>query len=64
MFDDEVEKITWFDPLTGKTVRSVPRITIYPKSHYVTPREKLEAASKTIQAELDERLKYFVTIIN
>src|SRR5699024_9176473 len=59
MFDDEVEKISWFDPLTGKTVRSVPRITIYPKSHYVTPREKLEAASKTIRAELDERLKYF-----
>ena len=37
LFDDEVEKITWFDPLTGKTVRNVPRITIYPKSHYVTP---------------------------
>lgn len=59
LFDDEVEKITWFDPLTGKNVRSVPRITIYPKSHYVTPREKLEKASETIKAELAERLEYF-----
>lgn len=59
MFDDEVEKITWFDPLTGKNVRSVPRITIYPKSHYVTPRDKLESASGTIKAELEQRLEYF-----
>lgn len=59
MFDDEVEKITWFDPLTGKNIRSVPRITIYPKSHYVTPREKLEQASETIKAELTERLTWF-----
>nr|WP_257619851.1 excinuclease ABC subunit UvrB [Moraxella osloensis] len=59
MFDDEVEKITWFDPLTGKNVRSVPRITIYPKSHYVTPRDKLERASDTIKAELEQRLEYF-----
>ncbi len=59
LFDDEVEKITWFDPLTGKTVRSVPRITIYPKSHYVTPREKLEIASGTIKEELAQRLEYF-----
>lgn len=59
MFDDEVEKITWFDPLTGKTIKSVPRITIYPKSHYVTPKDKLMAASETIKAELAERLEYF-----
>lgn len=59
LFDDEVEKISWFDPLTGKAVRSMPRITIYPKSHYVTPREKLEMASETIKAELDERLEFF-----
>ena len=59
MFDDEVEKITWFDPLTGKNVRSVPRITIYPKSHYVTPRDRLESASGTIKAELEQRLEYF-----
>ena len=59
MFDDEVEKITWFDPLTGKNIKSVPRITIYPKSHYVTPKDKLMAASEAIKAELAERLDYF-----
>ncbi|WP_432806256.1 excinuclease ABC subunit UvrB [Moraxella nasicaprae] len=58
-FDDEIEKIAWFDPLTGKAVKSVPRVTIYPKSHYVTPKEKLEQASETIKAELAERLDYF-----
>ncbi len=59
MFDDEVEKITWFDPLTGKNIKSVPRITIYPKSHYVTPKDKLMEASEAIKAELAERLDYF-----
>lgn len=59
LFDDEVEQISWFDPLTGKTVRKVPRITIYPKSHYVTPREQLERATYTIRDELDERLAFF-----
>lgn len=42
LFDDEVEKITWFDPLTGKNIKSVPRISIYPKSHYVTPKDTLQ----------------------
>lgn len=60
LFDDEVEKIAWFDPLTGKSVRSVPRITIYPKSHYVTPKDKLEAAAKGIRSELEQRLGYFL----
>ena len=59
LFDDEVEKITWFDPLTGKATKKVDRITIYPKSHYVTPRERLEAARETIRVELDERLAFF-----
>ena len=59
MFDDEVEKITWFDPLTGTNIRTVPRITIYPKSHYVTPKDKLEQASETIKTELAERLEFF-----
>lgn len=59
LFDDEIEQISWFDPLTGKTVRKTPRITIYPKSHYVTPREKLEQATATIRTELEERLLYF-----
>lgn len=59
LFDDEIEKIVWFDPLTGKTVRSVPRVTIYPKSHYVTPKDKLQKASETIKTELADRLNYF-----
>ena len=59
LFDNEVEKISWFDPLTGKTVRNVPRFTLYPKSHYVTPRNKLDAASHTIRDELEVRLEYF-----
>jgi len=59
LFDDEIEQISWFDPLTGKTVRKTPRITIYPKSHYVTPREKLEQATGTIRTELEQRLAYF-----
>lgn len=59
LFDDEIEKIVWFDPLTGKTVRSVPRVTIYPKSHYVTPKDKLQKASDTIKTELANRLSYF-----
>ncbi len=57
LFDDEVEKISWFDPLTGKTLRTTPRITLYPSSHYVTPREQLERATQTIKIELDARLK-------
>ncbi|MEY4515719.1 MAG: hypothetical protein RL180_65, partial [Pseudomonadota bacterium] len=59
LFDDEVDQIAWFDPLTGKTVRKVSRITLYPKSHYVTPRAKLEAATGTIRSELEERLAFF-----
>ena len=39
LFDDEIEKLAWFDPLTGEVQRQVPRLTIYPKTHYVTPRE-------------------------
>ena len=59
MFDDEVERIHWFDPLTGKMLKKVPRITIYPKTHYVTPAERLRAATETIKVELDERLEFF-----
>ncbi|TWV84788.1 excinuclease ABC subunit UvrB [Moraxella sp. VT-16-12] len=59
MFDDEVERIIWFDPLTGKHIRTIPRITIYPKSHYVTPKDKLEQASQSIKEELAQRLVYF-----
>ncbi len=59
LFDDEVDSIRWFDPLTGKLVRKVPRITIYPKSHYVTPKANLERAIGTIREELKERLVFF-----
>ena len=52
LFDDEVDSIRWFDPLTGKMVRKVPRITIYPKSHYVTPKDNLQRAIGTIREEL------------
>ncbi|WP_207061949.1 excinuclease ABC subunit UvrB [Motiliproteus sp. SC1-56] len=56
LFDDEVEEISFFDPLTGETLRKVPRVTVYPKSHYVTPRETLVAAVEHIREELRERL--------
>lgn len=59
LFDDEVDSIRWFDPLTGKMQRKVPRVTIYPKSHYVTPKDNLTRAIGTIKDELKEQLKFF-----
>ena len=56
LFDDEVEDIRYFDPLTGEMDRRVPRVTIYPKTHYVTPRETLEGSIDKIRRELRERL--------
>ncbi|MBY5268015.1 excinuclease ABC subunit UvrB [Spiribacter salinus] len=56
LFDDEVESLAWFDPLTGEVLRRVPRLTIYPKSHYVTPRETVLEAVEKIKVELKERL--------
>ncbi|MCX7080046.1 MAG: excinuclease ABC subunit UvrB, partial [Pseudomonas sp.] len=58
LFDDEVEKISAFDPLTGEVIRQLPRFTFYPKSHYVTPRETLLGAIEGIKVELQERLEY------
>lgn len=58
LFDDEVENIAAFDPLTGEVIRKLPRFTFYPKSHYVTPRETLLEAMEGIKAELKERLEY------
>ena len=58
LFDDEVEEICLFDPLTGEVLRSVPRFTIYPKTHYVTPREQILDAVDKIQDELKERLEH------
>lgn len=57
LFDDEVEQISYFDPLTGEILQRVSRITIYPKSHYVTPRAKLLSAVDKIKEELRLRLK-------
>ncbi|MFB2764486.1 excinuclease ABC subunit UvrB [Marinobacter shengliensis] len=57
LFDDEVENLSYFDPLTGEVLRRVPRVTIYPKSHYVTPRQKVLDAVENIRAELDVRLQ-------
>ncbi len=58
LFDDELENISWFDPLTGEVLRRVPRVTIFPKSHYVTPRHTILDAIDAIKLELDERLQY------
>ena len=60
MFDDEIESLSLFDPLTGKARQDVPRFTVYPGSHYVTPRETVLRAIETIKEELRERTKHFV----
>ncbi len=57
LFDDEVESLSLFDPLTGRIRQKIPRFTIYPSSHYVTPRDKVLNAVETIKLELDSRLK-------
>ena len=57
LFDDEIENLSWFDPLTGEVLRRVPRLTVYPKSHYVTPRQTLLDAIELIKPELKERLE-------
>ena len=59
LFDDEIETLQLFDPLTGKIRQKLPRFTVYPSSHYVTPREQVLAAVETIKTELAERLEYF-----
>ena len=56
LFDEEVENLSYFDPLTGEVIRRVPRVTIYPKSHYVTPRQKILDAVTDIKDELKGRL--------
>ena len=58
LFDDEVESLSYFDPLTGEVLRRVPRLTVYPKTHYVTPRDRLLAALDEIKVELRDRLEY------
>lgn len=61
LFDDEIESLQLFDPLTGRIRQKIPRFTVYPSSHYVTPRDKVLSAVETIKLELDERLKHFVS---
>ena len=56
LFDDEIEALSYFDPLTGEQLRQVPRLTVYPKSHYVTSRERVLAAVDALKIELRERL--------
>ena len=56
LFDDEIESLTLFDPLTGVTRQKIPRFTVYPSSHYVTPKERVLEATVTIEAELKGRL--------
>jgi excinuclease ABC subunit B len=60
LFDDEIESLQLFDPLTGRIRQKIPRFTIYPSSHYVTPRDRVLAAVETIKLELADRLKELV----
>jgi excinuclease ABC subunit B len=60
LFDDEIESLQLFDPLTGRIRQKIPRFVVYPKSHYVTPRDKVMTAVETIKLELSERVGQFV----
>jgi len=62
LFDEEVESLQLFDPLTGRIRQKIPRFTVYPSSHYVTPRDRVLAAVETIKTELSERLKELVSM--
>jgi excinuclease ABC subunit B len=57
LFDDQIDSLSWFDPLTGAVLRRVPRLTIYPRTHYATPREVVLDAIEQIKAELKRRLE-------
>ena len=59
LFDDEIESLAYFDPLTGGSIRKTPRLTIYPKNHYVTSRDRVLQAIENIKTELAKRLDYF-----
>jgi excinuclease ABC subunit B len=56
LFDDQVETLSLFDPLTGEVLRKVPRLTVYPSTHYVTPKERVQSAVEEIRSELRSRL--------
>ncbi len=59
LFDDEIEQLSYFDPLTGEVLRKVPRLTVYPKTHYVTSKDRLVNTLDDIKAELKMRLEHF-----
>ena len=59
LFDDEIEQLSFFDPLTGEMLRKVPRLTVYPKTHYVTSKDRLVNTLDDIKAELKTRLEQF-----
>src|SRR6056300_1164972 len=59
LFDDEIEGLALFDPLTGEVLRKVPRYTVFPKSHYVTPRERILSVLDDIKDELRDRLEWY-----
>jgi excinuclease ABC subunit B len=61
LFDDEIETLSLFDPLTGRIRQKIPRFVVYPKSHYVTPRDKVMSAIDSIKLELVERVAQFVS---
>ncbi len=61
LFDDEIESLQLFDPLTGRIRQKIPRFTVYPSSHYVTPREQVLSAVEAIKVELNDRVKDFVS---
>ncbi|MGN1281129.1 MAG: excinuclease ABC subunit UvrB [Succinivibrio sp.] len=60
LFDDEIESIKRFDPLTGETIEKLARVTVFPKTHYVTPKEILDNAVAQIKEELNDRCEYFL----
>ena len=60
LFDDEIETLSLFDPLTGRIRQKIPRFVVYPKSHYVTPRDKVMTAVESIKLELSERVGQFI----
>jgi len=61
MFDDEVENLSWFDPLTGEKLKSLQRVTVYPKTHYVTPKSTIMNILDDIKVELAERKKELIS---
>ncbi|MES0875274.1 excinuclease ABC subunit UvrB [Sinimarinibacterium thermocellulolyticum] len=62
LFDDEIESLSLFDPLTGEVKQKLPRVTVFPKTHYVTPRERILGVLDEIREELRARVKYFQSV--